>query len=295
LPIQDASANQLQIPGPNNLRVVSPINVVDGYWSCSAQTINKAVSIYPRAWFNYNNFLGIGTTAYIYLGYSHDIYVNIGYNSNKTFYEELITLNAQPKWNATWMNRNSYDYKNFSISNVIQQTYLDNIYYHIGLGSTNFGVNTGPKSALFSGTFNPSFGNLNSEVPVTINIGTSSGVQLYINGSSQPLIDTFSVISAGSTSVVGYLTTSQRNSPVNFNILYFTLATANIEVYWTQQGISSLISSTSSSQVLNQPQQINNGYPVDNISFLNVSQTYAEATSVNYGFPPGDSFVIRSS
>jgi hypothetical protein len=295
LPVQDAAANQLQIPGPNNLRVVNPTNVVDGYWSFSAQTINSAVSIYPRSWFNYNNFLGIGTTAYIYMGYSHDIYVNIGYNSNKTFYEELIVLNAEPKWNATWMSRNSYDYKNFSVSNVIQQTYLDNIYYHIGLGSTNFGVNTGPKSAIFSGTFNPSFGNLNSEVPVTINIGTSSGVQLYINGSSQPLIDTFSVISAGSTSVVGYLTTSQRNSPVNFNILYFTLATANIEVYWTQQGISSLISSTSSSQVLNQPQQINNGYPVDNISFLNVSQTYAEATSVNYGFPPGDSFVIRSS
>ena len=295
LPEQNSAANQLQIPGPNNLRVVNPTNVVDGFWSFSAQSINAPVSIYPRSWFNYNNFLGIGTTALIYLGYSHDIYVNIGYNSNKKYYQELITLNAQPKWNATWMSRNNYDYKNFSVTNVIQQTYLDNIYYHIGLGTTNIGITTGPKSAIFTGTFNPSFGNLNSEVPITINIGTSSGVQLYVNGSSSPLIDTFSVISAGSTSVVGFLTTTIRNNPVNFSILYFTLSTANIEVYWTQQGISSLISSASSAQVLNTPQSVNSGLPIDEISFLNVSQTYSEATSVNSGFPPGDSFVIRSS
>jgi len=295
LPYQDATANQLQFPGPNNLREQYPTNVVDGFWSFSAQKINSPVSIYPRAWFNYNNFLGIGTTAYVYLGYTHDIYVNVGYNSNGSYNQELITLNALPKWNATWMSRNSYNYKNFSLTNIIQQTYLDNIYYHIGLGSTNIGVTTGPKSAVFIGTFNPSFGNLNQSVPITINIGTSSGVQMFINNSSQPIIDTFSVISAGSTSVTGLLTTTIRNSPVNFQINYFTLSTANIEVYWSQQGVSSLISSNSSGQVINQPQLINNGLPIDELKFLNISKTYNDAISVNSGFPPGDSFVIRSS
>ena len=295
LPDNFASQNQLQFPGPNNLRVQNPTNIVDGFWSFSAQKINAPIWLYPRAWFNVANFQGVGTTAYSYIGYTHNIYVNVGYNSSNVYKQELITLNATPKWQTTWMSRTLSNYKNFEIFNVIQQTYIDSIYYHVGLGSTVIGIGTSPKTAIFEGTFNPVFGNLNQQVPITINIGTSSGVQMYINGSSQPIIDSFGVVSLGSTSLVGYLTTSVRNLPVNFQIYYYTLSTAAIEVYWSQQGINSSINSQSSGHVSNTPYVINNGNPVDELIFLNVSKTHADAVSANSGFPTGDSFVIRST
>jgi len=168
---------------------------------------------------------------YQYLGYSHDIYVNIGYNSNGIYNQETITLNAYPKWKVTWMDRTTSNYKNFSIFNVIQQSYVDSINYLQGSANTIIGISTGVKSGIFEGTFQPS-GNLASTVPVSITIGTSAGVQLYINNNSQPLIDTFSTISTGIIVSSSSLSVSERSLPVYFKVYYFSLSTSMIQVNW---------------------------------------------------------------
>jgi len=269
--------------------------LVDGYWSFSARGINSTVAVYPRAFYSNSTTIGSASPSYKYVGYTHDIYLNIGYNSNLIYYQESITFSATAKWKATWMSRDVTNYKNFSEFNIIQQTYLDSIFYHVGLASTNISNNTGPKSAIFEGVFQPT-GSASSQVPVTIGYGTNSGVQLYINGSTQPLIDTFSVISSNYSTTTGLLTTSVRGSAVAFKVYYFTLATAAIEMSWDVGLGNTLINvSSSTNSSTPAPYVLNSGNPIDQIVFMNVSKTLAISTSVNSGYPPGDSFIIRSS
>jgi hypothetical protein len=193
------------------------------------------------------------------------------------------------------MNRTLSNFKNFNIFNIAQQTYSNSIYYRIGLANTFIGTGTNPKSAIFEGTFQPS-GNLSLNVPFSVGFGTSSGIQVYINNNSQPLIDTFSVLSSNYTVATGTLTTSQRNSPVFLKVFMFTLSTAVIDINWNVGFGNTLIGIGTGTQIVSPaPYSLNSGAPIDNITFLNVSQTLDSATSVNFGYPPGDSFVIRSS
>jgi len=224
------------------------------------------------------------------------MYVNLGYSSNGVIIEEgPISLFAIPKWKTTWMDRGISNYKNFNIFNVVQNTYTNSINYAIGLANTIIGVGTNPKSAIFEGTFQPT-GNLSLPVSVAVGLGTSSGVQVYVNNNSQPLIDTFNVISPEYTVATGSLTTSQRSEPVSFKILYFSLSTSVINVNWNVGFGNTLIGIGTGTEFLApSPVSLNSGAPIDNIVFMNVSKTYADATSVNFGYPPGDSFVIRSS
>jgi hypothetical protein len=232
---------------------------------------------------------------YQYLGYTHNIYLNIGYNSSGIYKQELVILNAQPLWQATWMYRNLTNYKNFTTFNILQQTFIDSVYYHVGLGSTNINNNFGPKSAIFEGTFTPP-GNLSQPITLLIGYGTNSGVQVYINNNTQASIDTFSTISSVFTTSSVSLSTSVRNSSISFKIYYFTLSTASLEIYWNVGlGISLINATNSNSSGTNSPYVLNSGNPVDELVFMNVSKTLTDANSVNSGFPPGDSFVIRSS
>jgi hypothetical protein len=287
--------SQFGLAKPNRLRESDPVNVVDGYWSYKSDLVNQPLSIYPRAFLNNTSVIGTSLPVYQYLGYSHDIYVNIGYNSNGIYNQETITLNAYPKWKVTWMDRTTSNYKNFSIFNVIQQSYVDSINYLQGSANTIIGISTGVKSGIFEGTFQPS-GNLASTVPVSITIGTSAGVQLYINNNSQPLIDTFSTISTGIIVSSSSLSVSERSLPVYFKVYYFSLSTSMIQVNWNVGAGNTLINYNSiSSGITPNPVSLNSGAPIDNIVFFNVSKTLEDAESVNSGYPPGDSFVIRSS
>lgn len=287
--------SQFGLPNPNKLREINPINIVDGHWSFGSKKINTPVSVYPRAFLSNNSSVGVGNSwLYVYMGYTHDIYLTLGYNSNTIYNEELIILHAYPKWKTTWMDRNELNYKNFSNFNILQQTYIDSIYYRVGLASTVIGISTGPKVAIFEGTFTPQ-GNLSSQVPVTVGIGTSSGVQVYLNNNTVPIIDTFNVLSSTVTTATGYINTELRTGSVQFKILYFTMATASVEVYWNIIGINSLINASNALTVGAGVTSVNNGYPIDELVFMNVSKTYDEATDINNGYPIGDSFVIRSS
>lgn len=288
--------SQFGLAKPNKLREAPPIREVDGYWAYKSQAINKPLSIYPRASISTTSYVGDANPSYEYLGYTHDIFVNIGYNSNGNFIEEgPISLFAQPKWKATWMDREITNYKNFNIFNVIQQTYSNSIYYNIGLANTFIGTGTNPKNVVFEGTFKPT-GNQSLTVPISIGYGTSSGIQVYINNNTQPIIDTFNVVSSEYNVATGTLSVSERQNPVYFKILYFTLSTAVIDVNWNVGFGNTLIGIGSGTTLVSpSPYSINSGAPVENIVFLNVSKTLDEATSVNYGYPPGDSFVIRTS
>ena len=288
--------SQFGLARPNRLREAAPIKQIDGYWSYKSELINKPLSIYPRAFLNNNSFIGTSAPEYEYVGYTHDIFVNIGYNSNGVAVEEgPITLLADPKWKITWMNRTLSNFKNFNIFNIAQQTYANSIYYRIGLANTFIGTGTNPKNAIFEGTFQPS-GNLSLNVPFSVGFGTSSGIQVYINNNSQPTIDTFGVLSSNYTVAAGTLTTSQRNSPVFLKVLMFTLSTAVIDINWNVGFGNTLIGIGTGTQIVSPaPYSLNSGAPIDNITFLNISQNLDAATSVNFGYPPGDSFVIRSS
>lgn len=289
-----ANSSQFGLAKANTLRQSVPQNVVDGYWSFSSVDISAPISIYPRAFYSNSSVIGTSKPVYKYVGYTHDIYLNLGYNSGGNFNIEQVYLPASPQWKTTWMSRDSGSYKNFNIYNVIQQSYIDSINYVLGSTTTNIANDNGYKVAIFQGNFQPQ-GNLSMSVPITVGYGTNSGVQIYINNSSQPIIDTFSTILGYSSSITASLSTSVRQSSINFKILYFTFSTASLQVYWNVGGINTLInyqSSTNSNQ--NTPYQLNSGNPIDNISFMNISKTSEEANSVNYGFPPGDSFVIRS-
>ena len=289
-------SSQFGLAKPNRLREMSPITQVDGYWSFKSDAINSPISIYPRAALSNSSVIGTTLPEYQYLNYTHDIYVNLGFNSSGVYYQpDPINLSAGAKWKTTWMNRTESNYKNFSIFDVAQLTYERTVDYIVGSAKTIIGVNTGPKCAIFEGTFTP-LGNQVLEVPVIVGIGTSSGVQVYVNSGSVPIIDTFNVVSSGYSTSVGLLTTSVRENPVNFKILYYTFSTAAISVYWNVGFGRTLIGvGTGTAVYTPSPVSINSGYPVDNIVFLNVSKTYEDAISVNNGFPPGDSFVIRSS
>ena len=289
-------SSQFGLAKPNRLREMSPITQVDGYWSFKSDAINSPISIYPRAALSNSSVIGTTLPEYQYLNYTHDIYVNLGFNSNGLYYQpDPINLSAGAKWKTTWMDRTESNYKNFSIFDVAQLTYERTVDYIVGSAKTIIGVNTGPKCAIFEGTFTP-LGNQVLEVPVIVGIGTSSGVQVYVNSGSVPIIDTFNVVSSGYSTSVGLLTTSVRENPVNFKILYYTFSTAAISVYWNVGFGRTLIGvGTGTAVYTPSPVSINSGYPVDNIVFLNVSKTYEDAISVNNGFPPGDSFVIRSS
>jgi len=287
--------SQFGLANPNRLRESDPVNVIDGYWSYKSDNINQPLSIYPRSFLNNNSVIGTSLPAYQYLGFSHDIYVNVGYNSNGIYNQELITLNAYPKWKITWMDRTLFNYKNFSLFNIIQQSYIDSINYLQGSANTFIGVSTGVKSAIFEGTFMPS-GNLASTVPVSITIGTSAGVQMYINNNAQPFIDTFSTISTGILNASSTLSVVERSAPVSFKIYYFSLSTSMVQINWNVGLGNTLINYNSiSSNITASPVSLNSGAPIDNLVFLNVSKTSDDAESVNSGYPPGDSFVIRSS
>ena len=74
------------------------------------------------------------------------------------------------------------------------------------------------------------------------------------------------------------------------------MSTAAIQVYWNVGSGNTLINAATSLNSLNAtPISLNSGLPIDGIVFFNVSKTQSDANSVNSGFPPGDSFVIRSS
>jgi len=289
-------SSQFGLAKPNRLREMPPITQVDGYWAFKSNPINAPISIYPRAALNNSSVIGTTLPQYQYLNYTHDIYVNLGFNSNGVYYQpEPINLSAGAKWKTTWMDRTTNNYKDFSIFDVVLQTYEPSINYVVGSAKTIIGVNTGPKCGIFEGTFTP-LGNLTLQVPVVVGIGTSSGVQVYVNSGSVPIIDTFNVVSSGYSTSVGFLTTSVRQSPVSFKILYYTFSTAAVSVFWNVGFGNTLIGiGTGTAVYTPSPVSINSGYPVDNIVFFNVSKTYEDAISVNNGFPPGDSFVIRSS
>jgi hypothetical protein len=69
-----------------------------------------------------------------------------------------------------------------------------------------------------------------------------------------------------------------------------------IQVNWNVGAGNTLINYNSiSSGITPNPVSLNSGAPIDNIVFFNVSKTLEDAESVNSGYPPGDSFVIRSS
>jgi hypothetical protein len=288
--------SQFGLAKPNTLRVMSPVNVVDGYWSFRSTPIFAPVSIYPRAFLSNSSIIGTSSPSYQYVGYTHDIWLNIGYNSGGVYYQPSpIYLPANPTWQATWMTRNTSNYTDFDVFNVVQNTYLSSINYQSGTANTTIGVSTSPLSAIFEGTFYPQ-GNLSVPVPLTIGYGASSGVQVFINNSTQPFINTFNVIPSVSTSVTASLSTSVRDSSVNFKIYYFTLSTASISVSWNVGSGNTLVNYASSNNTnSSSPVSLNSGYPIDQIVFMNISQTQSEAISVNNGFPPGDSFVIRSS
>lgn len=289
------NSSQFGLAKANKLRQSSPQNVVDGYWSFSAVSISAPLSIYPRSFYSNSSTIGTSNPVYKYVGYTHDIYLNIGYNSGGNFNIEQVYLPASPQWKTTWMSRDSGSYKNFNIYNVLQQSYTDSIDYSLGMANTNIANNTGYKVAIFQGNFQPQ-GNLSIPVPITVGYGTNSGVQVYINNSSQPIIDTFSTVLGYSTSVTASLSTSVRQNSVSFKILYFTFSTASLQVYWNVGGINTLINSYSSTNsIQNTPYPLNSGNSIDNITFMNVTKTLAESNSINYGFPAGDSFVIRSS
>ena len=92
------------------------------------------------------------------------------------------------------------------------------------------------------------------------------------------------------------LTTAQRANPVYFKLLFFTLSTAVIDINWNVGFGNTLVGIGTGTQIVSPaPYSLNSGAPIDNITFLNVSQTLDEATSVNFGYPPGDSFIIRTS
>ena len=289
------NASQFGLAKPNTLRQSNPQNVVDGYWAFSPTNISSSLAVYPRAFYSNSSIIGTSSPVYKYVGYTHDIYLNIGYNSGGTFNIEHVYLPASPQWKTTWMSRDSGTYKNFNIYNVIQQSYNDSINYYLGSANTNIANNTDYKVAIFQGIFEPQ-GNLSMSVPITVGYGTNSGVQVYINNSPQPIIDTFSTVLGYSTYVTASLSTAVRQNSVNFKILYFTFSTAYLQVYWNVVGINTLINSYSSTNsTQNTPYQLNSGNTIDNISFMNISKTLSESDSINYGFPPGDSFVIRSS
>jgi hypothetical protein len=289
------NASQFGLANPNTLRQNVPLNIIDGYWSFNSQNVYGPLAVYPRAFYSNSSVIGTSLPTYQYLGYTHNIYLNIGYNSSGIYKQELVTLNAQPLWQSTWMYRDLTSYKNFTNYNILQQTFLNSIYYHVGLGSTNINNNFGPKSAIFQGTFTPP-GNLLQPISLIIGYGTNSGVQVYLNNSTQAIIDTFSVISTSFSTVSASIGTAIRSSSIFFKIYYFTLSTASLEVYWNVGLGQSLINAANSnSSGTNTPYILNSGKPIDNIVFMNISKTLSDANSVNSGFPPGDSFIIRSS
>jgi len=287
-------SSQFGLAPANRLRATEPQNVVDGYWSFTSNGINTSVSIYPRSFYSNSSIIGTSAPVYQYLGYTHDIYLSIGYNSSGTQNVEQIYLPASPQWKRTWMKRNEDTYKNFNIYDVIQQSYSDSIDYYLGSASTNISNNTGYKVAIFQGAFKPQ-GNLSDPLPIIVGYGTNSGVQVYINNSTQPTIDTFSTVLGYSTTVGVTLPAAVRQNSINFQIFYFTFSTASLQVYWDIGYLSLINSASSLNSLQNNPVEINSGIPIDNINFMNVSKTSLENNSVNYGFPPGDSFVIRSS
>jgi|694.fasta_scaffold01176_5 hypothetical protein len=285
---------QFGLAKPNNLRTVADINEIDGYWSFKSKKINKPLSIYPRAYFSVSTVIGTSQPQYQYLGYTHDIYTTVGYTSSGVYEEETFTLKARPNWKTTWMTRNNQNYKNFEISNVFVQSYFDTIFYLPGTASTIIGSESTPKSAIFEGVFTPSV--LANDVIISARLGTSSGVQVYLNNGISPVIDTFSVIPSSFTSTQYTISSSILSSGLNFRILYFTLGTPSIEMYWNL-GVAQtfvLIGPQNSSTVPPAPIAINGGATVDSLVFFNVTQSDPQ-NLVNNGFPTGDSFVIRSS
>lgn len=287
--------SQFGLAKPNLTRKIEPINIVDGYWAFKGKLINAPISIYPRAYLSYSSVIGTSSPSYVYLGYSHDIYVAVGYDRLGVSSIETLRLSARPSWKTTWMTRDLTNYKNFSISDVFIQSYFDSINYINGTASTLIGSYGTPKNAIFEGTFNP--GQTNNQLPLFVTIGTSSGVQVYLNNSSDPVINTFTVVSSASTTLSYSISTTVRQSSISFKILYFTLSTAAISVGWNTSfpsGVSTLINSSSSQTVLNTPYNLNSGNPIDNLIFLNVSKSDTQ-DQVNFGFPTGDSFIIRSS
>jgi hypothetical protein len=287
-------ASQFGLAKPNRNREIPPVNIIDGYWAFKGKQINSPVSIYPRAFLSYSSVIGTATPSYSYLGYTHDICVAVGYNYLGVTSIETHTLSARPAWKTTWMTRDNTNYKNFNISNVFIQSYFDSINYQAGTASTLIGAYNVPKNAVFEGVFNP--GTSNNPLPISVQIGTSAGVQIYLNNSSQPVIDTFAVLSTTNTTINYSISTAVRQSSINFKVLYFTLGTAVISLGWntTYNGVSTLISSGSSKAISNSPVDLNGGLPIDNLVFLNVSKTDTNS-QINFGYPTGDSFVIRSS
>ncbi len=287
--------SQFGLANPNTLRRSGNSVVVDGYWSYKSSQINNPVSVYPRALFSNTSVIGTSQFEYAYIGYTHDIYLNIGFNSGNEYNEESILLSAYPKWKTTWLGRDAFNYKNFDIFNVLQQTYSDSIDYQLGFANTIIGVGTGPKSGIFVGTFKPS-GSLALTVPVAVTIGTGAGVQLFVNGSNQPRIDSFATISTDITTYTTVLSVEERSKPVLFELNYFTLSTAVIDIKWNVGSGNTLVNYISSlNSTSATPVAINGGLPIDNIVFMNISKTESEAESINGGYPTGDSFIIRSS
>lgn len=286
--------SQFGLANPNLERVQSSTNIVDGYWSYKSKTLKYPVSIYPRAYYSHGSVIGTSSPQYQYLGFTHNIYATVGYNVNNVFQYQVFSLTANPTWKTTWMTRDYTNYKNFNISNVFVQSYFNNIYYNPGDASTNIGSQGTPKNAIFEGSFTPTI--LTNDIIISANIGTSSGVQVYLNNSTTPVIDTFSVISAGFSSSQYTISSSIIQGGIAFKLLYFTLGTPSIELFWnTGVGKTFVLLGSQSSKAVNpQPIVLNNNNPIDSLVFFSITKTDPNSL-VNFGYPTGDSFIIRSS
>lgn len=283
----------LTLPQENDKRQILPTIQIDGSWGYSGDIINVPVSIYPRSMVSRFSTISSNLPLYNYVDYDHDIYLTIGFQSSNVSYVEKVYLQATPKWTATWMNRQLSDYKNTNIYNVLQKSVIEKVNYFIGSPSTNIGVNGEPKLAIFEGTFLPQ-GSTSTSLPIMVSIGSYSGVQFFINNQNTPIIDSFNTISSSDSTFYTSISSTLRTESIYFKAFYYTLSTAVIDINWNVGFGYTSIDINSSQNFSASPVAINSNIPIQRINFINISKTSSEQDSLNYGFPIGDSFVIRS-
>lgn len=285
------------LPPPNEQRRYTGVNTksqtykVETFWSWSSRRLPepRELSIYPRAYYNPN------TESWEYAPRSRDAYVKVKlWVNGEVVDKDIIKLDAAPGWRAKFWQKAVGQEKRLdaddepTIDTIVNK--LDYINYDGDDGDDGeLGTSW---NARFEGAFRPLYdGQL-----YTLVLEADTGARVFLNGSEEPIIDTWDspVFSPVTYEIPTPLSQSETYTFVVEH--YSAQSTQRLRLYWypASNPIADFLGTDTALPL--SPTEVSLGPELaDGLAFLAVAKTREELETFTSGAPPGDHLVIRSS
>lgn len=239
-----------------------------------------------------NQTVGIGTSGNIYVKRANDVYVYLNYYVEGGLATTQITLEKSPTWITHWYSKSPKKYNHLQKdikSDEITASYNLNFENKSVIGATSY-IN-----GYSVGIFNPL-----SSVGYTVDFKfvSSGGLKLFINDSTTPSIDKWTVSAATGYTHTHYLSELSEDTKleVQFNHTKTNSSTGQTLIgYWKRQEDADWKYIDDSFYIDNSINSLLiDSRKIQSISLMNIVKTEDDLEKPNYGSPLNDLIVLRS-